>query len=461
MAVDTSIYNALGRGVKTVRDWQQEDEQRQQTAQANELNALNLGNARATAADNALVRQDQSVIRNALQNVRPGATQEDIAGAYEGTRTPTGLTQAQAIRKAIAEAERLKAQTAASTAAAGASEASQKATEYKLQIDKHNTALNDILSFQTPAEAMESLRRHAAGGQIPPEAVQAMSRELMGMSTPEQFAQWQESKAAGLMDAKSRAELALRRQEAQDRRTNQAGEAANRDLVLDPVSGRYVLNQPLQSAKVARAQAGQSVTMGSPVAVTLPSGEQGYVQPANKPGAAPTIMTIPGAGGGRISPPPKEDKPLNDSQSKALLFGTRMQEANKVIDQLAGEGTQTSVPGSRAPIVGGVISMAQGPKQQSLDQAKRDFMTAVLRRESGASISPGEFETADKVYFPQIGEPPSVLAQKARARQLAISGVLVEVPENKRASITPGPPRNAAKPSGTSTDLGGGFSLKH
>lgn len=241
MVVDTSIYNALGRGVKTVRDWRQEDEQRAGAAQASELNALNLTNARATAGDNALVRQDQSVIRNALQNVRPGATQEDIAGAYEGTRTPTGLTQAQAIRKAIAEADSLKAKTAASTAAAGASTASQKATEFKLQIDKHNTALNDILSFQTPAEAMESLRRHAAGGQIPPEAVQAMSRELMGMSTPEQFSQWQESKAAGLMDAKSRAELALRRQEAQDRRAN--------DMMIPGANGGYTINQPLLDAK--------------------------------------------------------------------------------------------------------------------------------------------------------------------------------------------------------------------
>jgi hypothetical protein len=130
-------------------------------------------------------------------------------------------------------------------------------------------------------------------------------------------------------------------------------------------------------------------------------------------------------------------KPLNDSQSKALLFGTRMQEANKVLNDLASTGTSSSVPGSRSPVIGGLINAFSGEDQQSLDQAKRDFMTAVLRRESGASISPGEFDTADKQYFPQVGDSEKVKSQKARNRELAISGVLVEVPEKSRSSLTP------------------------
>ena len=132
-------------------------------------------------------------------------------------------------------------------------------------------------------------------------------------------------------------------------------------------------------------------------------------------------------------------KPLNDSQSKALLFGTRMQEAHKVLGDLANSGTTSSVPGSRAPIIGGVVNAFSGENQQMLDQAKRDFINAVLRRESGAAIAPSEFDNGDKQYFPQIGDSTAVMAQKARNRDLAIKGVLVEVPSKQRDSITPKP----------------------
>ena len=139
-------------------------------------------------------------------------------------------------------------------------------------------------------------------------------------------------------------------------------------------------------------------------------------------------------------------KPLTDGQSKALLFGTRMQEADKVMGDLAKDGTESSVPGSRAPIIGGVINAFSGDNQQSLDQAKRDFLNAVLRRESGAAIGPNEFENGDKQYFPQVGDSEKVKAQKARNRELAIRGVLVEVPERHRNSITPKAPPVQAGP---------------
>jgi hypothetical protein len=146
---------------------------------------------------------------------------------------------------------------------------------------------------------------------------------------------------------------------------------------------------------------------------------------------------------------PGVSKPLNDSQSKALLFGTRMQEANKALGQLASEGTDTSIMGSQAPLVGGVINAASSGNRQMLNQAKLDFMTAVLRRESGAAISSGEYQNADRQYFPQVGDSEKVKAQKARNRELAIQGVLSEVPEKQRSSITPKPTSGGFKYLGT------------
>lgn len=173
---------------------------------------------------------------------------------------------------------------------------------------------------------------------------------------------------------------------------------------------------------------------------TLESGKNQIVQTDNGP-----VLVNTRTGAGKIvngpdgQPLPGVTKPLNDGQSKALLFGTRMQEADKVLGGLAKEGTTTSVPGSRTPVIGGVINAMSSDNKQMLDQAKRDFMTAVLRRESGAAISSGEFDNADKQYFPQVGDSQKVIEQKARNRQLAIQGVLVEVPEKQRKSITPAP----------------------
>lgn len=129
-------------------------------------------------------------------------------------------------------------------------------------------------------------------------------------------------------------------------------------------------------------------------------------------------------------------KPLNNEQSNALLFGSRMKTADKVLEQLSSEGTTTSIPGSRLPIIGSGITALSSDNRQMLDQAKRDFMTAVLRRESGAAISDGEFGTADKQYFPQPGDGPRVIAQKAANRKLAIQGVLQAVPEKQRGALS-------------------------
>lgn len=139
---------------------------------------------------------------------------------------------------------------------------------------------------------------------------------------------------------------------------------------------------------------------------------------------------------GGIVPLPGFQKPLNDVQAKAQLFGTRMQEADKVLQSLSAQGRDISTFGANAPFIGGIVNTFNSEKGQQLDQAKRDFINAVLRRESGAAIAESEFDNANKQYFPQIGDSPGVIAQKSRNRQLAVNGVLAEVPQGAKP-ITP------------------------
>jgi hypothetical protein len=135
-------------------------------------------------------------------------------------------------------------------------------------------------------------------------------------------------------------------------------------------------------------------------------------------------------------PLPGKDKPLTEGQAKALQFATRMASANQTLAELEASGKLMSTPGSRTGFgVGNVVNALNTPAGQQLDQAKRDFVNAVLRRESGAVIADSEFNNADKQYFPQIGDSPAVIQQKARNRKIAIEGVKADIPKGYQSEF--------------------------
>jgi hypothetical protein len=143
---------------------------------------------------------------------------------------------------------------------------------------------------------------------------------------------------------------------------------------------------------------------------------------------------------------PAGGKPLNDTQAKALLFGSRMQAAGEALDELEQTGKQISTPGANG-MIGPAVNLVNSKEGQRLDQSKRDFLNAVLRRESGAVIADTEFDNGNKQYFPQAGDSQEVITQKRDNRLLATRGILAEVPdaESRIAQVrgTPAP----AKPS--------------
>jgi len=116
-------------------------------------------------------------------------------------------------------------------------------------------------------------------------------------------------------------------------------------------------------------------------------------------------------------------KPLTASQQQALTFGTRMLEAESVIEEVGGQftGFLDRISGSKF--------FPQGLKsddRQKFEQAQRNFINAVLRRESGAAISPEEFTSAERQYFPQPGDSTAVLIQKKQNRATVTRGLLAE-----------------------------------
>lgn len=177
----------------------------------------------------------------------------------------------------------------------------------------------------------------------------------------------------------------------------------------------------------ARSRESTAATMSKPFEVSGPDGLPVLVQ-QDKQG---NIKPVSG-----YSPKSAADKPLTDAQSKAALFGSRMQSSNEVLASLEKDGTTTSIPGARAGFgIGATLNTVSTAKQQQLNQAKRDFVNAVLRRESGAVIADSEFSNAEQQYFPQVGDSKEVIKQKNNNRAIAIRGIQAEVPKAQRGVL--------------------------
>lgn len=138
-------------------------------------------------------------------------------------------------------------------------------------------------------------------------------------------------------------------------------------------------------------------------------------------------------------------KPTADS-AKAAGFYDRMKASEAVlsdpVNYQAGMDRMNIGIDKAAGLTPLRIGAGYLPKEyQKFDQAKRDFINAQLRRESGAVISPDEFANAELQYFPQPGDTPEVIAQKARNRAIAI--------ESNRRSGLPSLGPDAGQAAGT------------
>jgi hypothetical protein len=148
-----------------------------------------------------------------------------------------------------------------------------------------------------------------------------------------------------------------------------------------------------------------------------------------------TAAPLVAQGGERMPgmPVAGKEKPMTETQSNATAYGMRMKEANAILEDLAKKGVLKGAVIEATPLIGGALGQTlpsvlggTSAAQQQVNQAKSNFITAVLRKESGAVISDSEFDREDKKYFPQINDNASVIKQKENARKLAIKAIEVQ-----------------------------------
>lgn len=114
---------------------------------------------------------------------------------------------------------------------------------------------------------------------------------------------------------------------------------------------------------------------------------------------------------------------FTETQGKANQFATRMEHAGSTLNKLDEQGT--SLKGATLNAIPGG-NYLQSNNYQDYEQAKQEFITALLRRESGAAIAHHEFESYGKQFFPRPGDGPEVIAQKRQARWNALNAMKSE-----------------------------------
>lgn len=123
----------------------------------------------------------------------------------------------------------------------------------------------------------------------------------------------------------------------------------------------------------------------------------------------------------------RQEKTPNQSQFAAATYGTRANQAENVFSELAQKGFDpTSTANSASRNLPGFLSGLQGEDVKRQGQAERNFVNSILRRESGAAISDGEFANASAQYFPRHGDTPEVIRQKEENRKVAIASLSAE-----------------------------------
>lgn len=143
-------------------------------------------------------------------------------------------------------------------------------------------------------------------------------------------------------------------------------------------------------------------------------------------------------------------KAPTDAQMKAAGFAERARLAESELAQLPvdiGTGYSATLTGS-----GLYPEMMKSEEQKLYEQAKNNFITANLRLESGAAIGADEYKVEEKKYFPQPGDTPRVLEQKARARQQATANLASQAGE-RAGGLTSTAARQSAQSAPMGVDM--------
>ena len=122
-------------------------------------------------------------------------------------------------------------------------------------------------------------------------------------------------------------------------------------------------------------------------------------------------------------------KPMTEGQSKDTVFATRAQGSLPLIDEFGSAltGAKGLIGGTvgQLPVVG---NYAKSEAFQKAEQAGKEFLQAILRKDTGAAITKEETAEYGSVYLPRPGDSPEFIEQKRASRLRALEAIKAGMP---------------------------------
>ena len=123
---------------------------------------------------------------------------------------------------------------------------------------------------------------------------------------------------------------------------------------------------------------------------------------------------------------PGGGKPPTDAQVQNAGYAERFSQANRLIDSNPEtfknlNYAKFKLMESNSQLANSVLS----PEERQVALAMRSFITAKLRKESGASISPSEFADARSQYFPSLNDDENTLLEKKKLRDSVLNNAIL------------------------------------
>jgi DNA-directed RNA polymerase subunit F len=144
----------------------------------------------------------------------------------------------------------------------------------------------------------------------------------------------------------------------------------------------------------------------------------------------------PREGAGAGGKEPAEKKPTA-SMYQAGGFALTARQAEEALDKLIAKGYDpTSFSSStQREVSGGILRGLTSSDAQIARNAEKQWITAVVRDESGAAVKESEWQRYADMYFPRMGDSPEVLQQKKQMREAKLAKFEAEAGEKVMSEL--------------------------
>lgn len=308
---------------------------------------------------------------------------------------------AQALQKQLDDQAKTQAETSYKTAQTGQANASTQKTQQDIKFEAAANHAKNLNLIQTPQDAVKYVDDGISSGVFPAEGREAM---LQNISAAPSLSGWVAQQKLAAIPV-----LEKFKQDAENSRnaaTNLTSRQNNANNNATTMRGQNMTD--------ARTRESNAQSFSKPFEVTGPDGKPILVRQDKSGNVTPVEGFGPKAGA---------PKSLTETQGKATGFAARMQDASKIIEPLEGKVNPLSVAAANQDgITGAISNYAAGkldPQSQLYQQAQENWVTANLRLESGAAIGKEEKAQEIRKWFPQPGDTPAKIQQKANARKVA------------------------------------------